>query len=464
MAVTADDLTVLGTASQAYSVEHPRPDWAEQDPRRWERALPTAIAEALMRAGRAAGDVAAVGIAGQLDGCAPTDAAGEALGPCLIWMDRRAHDSMPALPSDFGARTGLVADPSHMAAKARWLARHRPGAARYHQPVSLLVARLTGEHVFDRGLASTTMVYDLERADYDDELLACFELERAQLPRIDAAAAVAGRITAAGATRSGLPAGTPVCVGTGDDFATPLGAGIEAPGPVACVLGTAEVVGALHGVPAIDAQALVETHAYPGRQFFVENPGWLAGGSMAWLARLFDADFGALDRAAASAAAGSAGLTFVPALTGAMAPEWVPGARGVLHGLTPTHDREHVARAVMEGCAFAARDVIDRLRALSVRTDSLVMMGGGARSRTWVQMHADVARVPAAIAARVDTCPVGAAALAAASVGADLGPLVATLRRRGPALDPDPVAGAALEDAYARYRSLFAHLTPMWRG
>lgn len=461
--VCGPDLAVLGSASVSYPVTHPEPGWAEQDPQLWERALPTAIADALMRAGRAPSDVIAVGIAGQLDGCVPTGVDDRALGPCLIWMDRRASDMMPTLPGDMSERTGVVPDPSHMAAKALWLSRHRPGATRYHQPVSYLVARLTGEHVFDHGLASTTMVYDLAARDFDQELLDCFELDRSVLPRIDDASAVAGVITSAGAALSGLPTGVPVCVGTGDDFATPLGAGMYQPGAVACVLGTAEVVGAIHGSPVVDPHALVETHAYPGRQYLVENPGWLAGGAMVWLSGILDADFAALDRAAAEAPVGAGGVTFIPALTGAMAPSWIADARGTFHGFAPAHGRAHMVRAVMEGCAFAARDVIDQLRALTVRTDELLLAGGGARSRLWVQMHADISGVPASIASRVDTCPLGAAALAAASQGADLAETVAALAGTRVRLEPDLDSRPALETGYAAYRRLFEQLRPLWQ-
>lgn len=455
---------MLGEASVGYTVAYPRPGWAEQDPRQWERALAPAIGQALERAGIEAGDVRAMGIAGQVDGCVAVDAGGEATAPCLIWMDRRATDEMPALPGDVRARTGLVPDPGHMAAKIAWLERYRPGAARYHQPVSYLVARLSGDHVVDHALASTTMLYDLGTRDWAADLLAAFAVNRARLPRIADAWAPAGALHDAGAALCGLPVGTPICVGTGDDFATPLGAGVTAPGVVACVIGTAEVVGALHPSPIIDAGALVETHAYPGGAWLVENPGWLSGGAMAWLSTLVGDDFAALDRAAASVPAGAHGVTFVPALSGAMAPRWIPSARGALHGLTPAHGRGAVARAVMEGCAFAMRDVIDRMRALGVATDRILVLGGGARSRAWAQMRADLTGLPVEIASGPDSCPLGAAVLAAVAGGLqpDLATAAALLPGSAARLQPDSGAAAAMNAAYRAYQRLFAALEPLW--
>ena len=125
----------------------------------------------------------------------------------------------------------------------------------------------------------------------------------------------------------------------------------------------AEVVGALHDHPAIDRRALVETHGYPGGCFFIENPGWLSGGALAWFIETFGLrDVQELDALAQSVPAGADGLLFLPALSGAMAPEWIASARGCFYGLSMAHGRAHAARAVLEGCAFAMRDVLERLR------------------------------------------------------------------------------------------------------
>ncbi len=460
-------LAVRGQASRAYGFDQPRPGWAQQDPDVWEAALGPVVAEALARAGLAPDAVAALGVAGQLDGCVAVGADGAALGPCLIWLDRRAEREMPALPADFRQRTGLVADPGHMAAKIAWLKRHAMGlaGARFHQPVSYLVERLTGRAVFDHGLASTTMLYGLARRDYDSELLACFALDRTSLPDIDEATARAGLLGTRGAAMTGLPAGIPVAVGTGDDFATPLGAGVVGPGEVAVVLGTAEVVGALCERAVIDAGGLVETHGYATAGYFVENPGWLSGGAVAWLRELLGAASDReLDGWAAGAPPGADDLTFLPALSGAMAPEWHAGARGCFYGLTAAHGRGHLARALLEGCAFAMRDVIERLAALGVPTDATVLIGGGSRSRLWAQIRADLLGRPVAVSDVSDACPVGAALLAASAAG--LAPDLAAAARSAAGarrhVEPDERNRAACDAAYARYRALFAALRPLF--
>jgi xylulokinase len=455
-------LRVVAESSRAYQPRYPQPGWAEQDPRDWERALRPTIGQALARAGARPGDVLALGIAGQLDGCVAVDRSGTPMGPCLIWSDRRAVHEIDQVATDYLRRvTGITADPSHMAAKVRWLG--AASAERFHQPVSYLVARLTGQHVFDHGLASTTMLYDLARRDFDDALLAHFGIGRDRLPRIAAATDLAGALHSDGARLSGLPQGLPVAVGTGDDFSTPLGAGLIEPGRAICVLGTAEVVGALSAQPVIDSAGLVETHAYPGGRFFIENPGWLAGGAVQWLLGVTGvADAATLDWYAARAPGGADGVCFLPALSGAMAPEWNAGARGCFYGLSAAHDRSHLARAVLEGCAFAMRDVLDRLHELGVGVQELLLVGGGARSNLWAEIRAEVSGLPVRIPERIDTSALGAAMLAA--VAADIQPDLETCAVLVTAASQrvEPQTPGVYEDAYRRYRQLFECLRPLF--
>ena len=467
--VTDDELRPRGQAAVAYRPSFPRPGWAEQDCRLWEQALGPAIGGALEAAGCAPASVRALGICGQLDGCLAVDRDGQALAPCIIWMDRRAEAEIEDLSAEqVRVTTGVVLDATHMAAKARWQKRHLPGRARirrFHQPVSHLVARLTGEHVFDHGLASTTMVYDLARRGFDAALLERFELSADELPGIAEASERAGTLHSQGAALTGLSEGLPVAVGTGDDFSNPLGAGLVEPGMLACALGTAEVVGALHDRPAIDRRGLVETHGYPGGRFFIENPGWLSGGALAWFVEAFRLrDVQELDALAAGVPAGCEGITFVPALSGAMAPEWIASARACFYGLSAAHGTAHLARAVLEGCAFAMRDVLERLLEMGVPIGAILLLGGGARSPLWAQLRADLTGLPVILPRVVDTSPIGAAMLAAVAAGRQSSLLAAAHLVVGEArtIEPDPAQKAAYDDAYGAYRKLFLSLRPMF--
>lgn len=491
----------LARGFAAYPTRHPHPGWAEQDPADWERALALAVAEAVGQA--RAPEIEAIGVTGQLDGCLAVDGGGRPQSPCLIWMDRRAELTVDAeLRRRLLRDGGINADPSHMAAKIGWL-RHWLGPQRgrsvacFHQPVSFLVRRLSGEDVFDHGVASTTMLYGLSRRGFEPDLLEAFGVRERELPRIAEAHAAAGGLTAEAARLTGLKAGTPVAVGTGDDFSSPLGAGIVEPGTLACVAGTAEVVGALSEQPVVDPAGVVETHCFPGGLYFVENPGWLSGGALRWFVETFRLkDYRELDALAAATPPGAEGLCFLPALSGSTVPEWHAGARGCFYGLSAAHGTGHLARAVLEGCAFAMRDVVERLRALEVRTERIALMGGGSASGLWAQIRADLSGLEVECARLPDTAPRGAAMLAAVAAGqaASIRDCASRLRggSGGPGVGggsgrscgpgvgggsggtggagnaggrrfrPDPARREAYDRAYAAYHRLFGCLKPLF--
>lgn len=431
-------LVVRGVGRAPIVTTYPRPGWAEQAPRQWDEAIALAIAEALTAAAITARDVVAVGITGQLDGLVAVDAAGEACSPCLPWLDRRA--ALPPVDAALiMAIGGVVADPGHLAAKARYWDEHGDTrAACFHAPVSYLVERLTGARVIDPALASTTMLYDLAAEAWSPTLAAAFAIDPARLPTIAPAGRAAGTVHAAGAARTGLAIGTVVAVGTGDDFATAIGIGL-AERTLVCAVCTAEVVGARGELGTRDHARLVQTHPYPLGGALVEHPGWAAGGAMTWLAGLTGIDVAGLDEAAAATAPGADGVRFVPALGGAMVPRWDPRGRAAFVGLGPGHGVGHLARAVYEACAIAMAVVRDRLAACGVATDSIALVGGGARADTWARIRADVAGVPVARYADADAAPRGAAMLAhAALADGDLAAAVARAPRPDAWLEPEP--------------------------
>lgn len=465
--VLAPEMKITAEHSIAYQPYFPRAGWAEQHPQLWEQALGPAIHGALKKAGAKPGQVAALAFAGQLDGCVAIDRHGAVLHPCLIWMDRRAD--IDGIDADLvHATCGVVLDATHLAAKIRWLKRNVPnvaGAVKFHVPVSYMVARVTGRHVIDHATASTSMVYGLKDRAYDQALLAAFGVRAEELPQPLDPAVVAGELSTEGAALTGLKPGTAVAVGTGDDFSSAIGAGLVAPGRFITVLGTAEVTGALHREAVIDPKRLVETHAFLGGQYYIENPGWLSGGALVWFRDVFKLEsFTQLTALAAEAPPGAGGVTFLPALSGAMAPEWIASARGAFYGLTPSHGVAHMARALLEGLAFAMRDVFNRVKDLGVRADALRIAGGGARSALWTQIRCDLLGVPAETPLHTDTSAIGAALLAAKATGlvSDIGKTVATLNPVAHVTLPLAQNAESYENAYQRYRQLFSSLRPLF--
>ena len=460
---------VRGTASHALTMAHPRGGWAEQRPGDWETAIAAVIAGSLSEARVPATSVGVMNLACQVDGVVPISNRGEALGPAIIWLDRRAEAQTQALVERVGAErlreiTGLIADPSHSGPKIMWLRDHLPdvfaSACAFPPAAGYLLHRLTGELAIDHANASSSLLYDLRSASWSPELLEAAGLLERQLGRLLHASDVVGTLSEEGAKWTGLSTSCRVLVGTGDDHAGSIGAGAITTGVIADITGTAEPVTVASTTFVIDRDGLVETHAHALKEtFLVENPGFVSGGSTLWLAQnVLGVSQGELFDLAAQAPPGCEGVLFLPSLSGAMAPRWTGQMRGAFAGLAMSHSAAHLARAVLEGCAFALRDIVDRFAALGLGGEEIRVVGGGAASSLWMQIKADVTNRPVrGVLARQATA-LGAAMLAGVSAGSfdNLGDAV----QRTVELAPEPYEAcretvAVYDDAYARYRSLF---------
>jgi xylulokinase len=467
---------LVGEAARPYDVRYPSPAWAEQEPDDWMTALRAVIAELVGTAGIGAADVSALALGSQVDGVVATDAAGHQLHPAIIWLDRRAEDETAALgrrvaARDLFERTGLNLDSSHVAPKILWLRGHAPaayeGAAVFHLPGSWVVARLTGARIVDHANASSSLLYDVRARDWSDVLLRQTELDRDRLPEVAPSTAVAGPLTGAAAAELGLSTACLVAVGTGDEHAASLGAGVLGPGPVCDIAGTAEPGAVASDVPLVDETGLVETHAHADpRSWLIENPGFVSGGSVRWFNDTIGrSTFDELCRAAAEIPPGADGAIFLPALSGSMTPRWNGRARGVFHGLSMAHGVGHLARAVFEGCTFGLRDIIDRFTALGLGDGEIRVVGGGSKSELLIQMKADVTGKPARRVIHPEATALGATMIAAVVAGtyANLDEAAAGLVRLEDRVhEPDPRTAAAYDDAYRTYRALFDAVEPLF--
>lgn len=459
--------TVVATGASHLTMLHPCSGWAEQDPESWITATADVVGQLLAQCPGAS--VAVLGLACQVDGVVPLDATGRALRPGIIWLDRRASAQADHLVEAVGSDrlfevTGLNADASHTAPKMMWLRDEEPDvwrATRVLAPVAaFLLAALTGEVAQDAANASSTMLFDLATGEFSDELCAAAGIDPGLLPRILPSTHVAGTVTAEAARRFGLPPGCAVIVGTGDEHGASFAAGALRPGVVVDVTGTAEPVTAAADAPVIDASRLVETHghAVPGG-FLVENPGFVSGGSTLWLAtNVLGIAQAEVFGVAAGAPAGAAGVRFLPTLSGSTSPRWNDRMLGSFAGLSMNHDRSHLARAVLEGCAFALRDIVDVLDGLGLAGPEVRVVGGGARSPLWMQIKADVLGRPVRSVLSDEATAHGAAMLAAVAGGLFRNCEEAV--EQGVSLAPHPVepdaaAVTLYADAYQEYRRLF---------
>jgi xylulokinase len=447
---------VLARSEVGYGLSTPRPGWAEQDPVDWWRATERALAELELR------DVAGIGLSGQMHGLVALDAAGEVIRPAILWNDQRTAEQCREIEQRVGFErlvelTGNRALTGFTAPKLLWLREHEPESyariARVMLPKDYVRLRLCGEHAIDVADASGTLLFDVARRRWSDEVLAALEIPREWLPRVLESAEVSGT----------TPGGVPVAAGAGDQAAGALGVGAIAPGPASVVLGTSGVVFSALDAYRADAQARVHVfcHAVPGR-WHAMGVMLSAAGSLQWFRDTLapGVEFGALLEEAARWEPGAEGLTFLPYLAGERTPHADPDARGAFTGLSLRHDRGALARAVLEGVAFGLRDCLDVVRDVGASPEVARASGGGARSELWLKIVASVLELPVERVAVEEGAAYGAAMLGgiAGGIWTDAEQAVSACVQPRGRVDPDPRWAQAYREQGERFRALYPAL------
>jgi xylulokinase len=484
-ALYSADGTLVASSYGPYDLSFPFPGAAEQDAALWPEAVAAGVRELLGSVPEGASAVKGLSFGSQLDGMVVCGSDGRALRPAMIWMDRRAEDQAAAIagkiaPDAFYRLVGANLDSSHAIFKALWVRDHEPEvwaeARTLMSPGTYVLRAVTGSAVVDYSNASSMALLDPRTRAWSGEALAAVDVDASMLPQVAAATEAIGTVRAPFAEATGLDPSTVVAVGCGDEMAATLGAGVFSPGDVCDVVGTAEPVCAASAEPREDPSMLVECHPHADPDtWLLENPGFVSGGNLRWWRDRFspiersaeeeglgDA-YDLLSREAERVPPASEGVLFLPCMQGAMAPEWNGAARGVFYGLTLAHTRAHMTRAVLEGSAFALRDILDAMRAAGLDVRRLTIVGGGAKGPLWRQIKADVTGLPVRVPTSIETTATGAAILAAVGAGVYADVAAATkefVSFRPEEHRPDPERAAAYDDAYRRYREVYYALKP----
>jgi xylulokinase len=475
---------VHAIATRPVALRAPHPGWAEEDPEEWWRNCAAILCELCRQAGVPATRIAAIGTTGMLPAVVLLDAAGRLLRPSIQQSDGRCGTEVEELRREvdeaaFLAKAGNGVNQQLVTAKLRWLRRHEPAVFRDIATVfgsyDYVNFRLTGARRIEQNWALEAGFVDVARGALDDSLIALSHLPRAAIPPRALSHEVIGRVSAAAAAETGLAAGTPVVGGAADLVASALAAGIVGPGD--CLLkfgGSVDIlVAAAEARP--DPRLYLDHHLVPG--LFMPNGCMATGGSaLNWFVTGLGAAEAArgvalgrtahahLDLLAADIAPGSEGLTVLPYFLGEKTPIHDPLARGAIEGLTLSHGVGHVWRALLEAYAYALRHHVEVLRELGHRPTRFVASDGGARSRVWMQIVADVLQAPVRLLEGHPGSCLGAAWTAAIGIGATTSwSGIDAFVAPGALLAPQRSSAAVYEAGYARYRELYARLAPLWR-
>jgi xylulokinase len=398
------------------------------------------------------------------------------LRPAILWNDQRTGAECDEIRARMGGRTALVKETGNdaltgfTAPKILWVRKHEPEiyarARLVLLPKDYVRLRLTGVAAMDKADGSGTLLFDLAARDWSRAVLERLEVPDEWLPPTFEGPDTTGQVTIEAARETGLAPGIPVVAGGGDQAAGAVGVGAVRPGVVAVTLGTSGVVFATTPSPLTEPEGRLHAfcHALPGRWHFM-GVTLSAAGSLQWYRDTLapDAAFDALVAEAEQAPAGSAGLLFLPYLSGERTPYPDPLARGAFVGLTLRHARSHLTRAVLEGVAFSMRDCLALLdRAGLGEVAQVRVAGGGAKSRLWRRILASALGVELATVNSTEGAAFGAALLA--GVGAGAWPDVEAACDAAIAVTgrdaPVPEWADAYEALYPRYRELYPALKP----
>ncbi len=478
-----EDGTLLAGASREYAVDFPRPTWAEQD----IEAVWALAVESMGDAVAAAGvrDVAAIGLSVHGEAVTPVDAAGRPLRPTILGMDTRTEAQNTWLRERFGARslfelTGMPIHTVNTLPKLLWLREHEPdvwaAADRFLLVEDFLIARMTGRPVISECLASRTQLFDLRAGGWASEILDALELSSDRLADVVPSGTLVGKMRADLADRLGLASPPGVVTGGHDQACGALGVGLTRPGLASVSTGTAEVVEVALGTPVV-SEPLYEGNvsvyrATVPRLFLAMTLNHSGGLALRWFRDGFCEP--QLDRASASgadaydviladASAEPSGLLVLPHFAGAGTPTFDTASRGVILGLTFSTSRADIAKAILEGLTYELRLNLDLLRDGGVAIDVLRAIGGGARSRLWLQLKADITGIPVVTPRITEAAAFGAALLA--GTGAGLWGSAADGAERFLELTdtygPDPKRHEAYSRQYDLYRELYPAVAPI---
>jgi xylulokinase len=459
-----------------------KPGWAEQNPNDWWKACGIAVRKALQSGKLYADDISCVGFSGQMHGAVLLNSSDEVVRPAIIWCDQRSHAQADELSEMFGRDEliRLTCNPpltNFTLTKLLWVRENEPqvwkSVARVMLPKDYVRFRLTGERAIDMADASGTLMLDVAGRRWSAAVLSKTGIDEKMLPALYESPQICGKVSESGAAATGLQVGTPVVAGAGDQAAGAVGMGIARAGAVSATIGTSGVVFAATDRPALDPQGRLHTfcHAIPGR-WHVMGVTQAAGLSLRWFRDQFGGvpsdvavksgrdPYDVFVEEANVVPAGSEGAFWLPYLMGERTPHLDPKARAALLGLTASHTRGHVIRAVMEGVAYSLKDTFSIFDEMKVPVTSIRLGGGGARSPLWRQIQSDVYGREVETVAAEEGAAYGAAILAGTGVGewASVDEACDKVVRIASRIAPNATDSKTMQTTYGIYRKIYPAL------
>ena len=467
---------VTASANAAHAdFASPEIGWAEQSPDDWWRVVVAAIREVLRNV--KAEEIGAIGFSGQMHGSVFLDETDTVIRPALLWCDQRTGKQCAEITEKTGAENliNLVSNPAvtgFALPKLLWLRENEPENWEKVKTVLLpkdyIRLKLSGDKASDVADSSGTLLFDVKRRKWSNEMLDAFEINKNLLPKVYESIDVTGKISKSAAEETGLKEGTLLVAGAGDNASGAIGMGITEAGKTSATIGTSGVIFAVTDAPKLDLKGRIHTlcHAIPARW---HNTGvtLAAGLSLKWFRANFGEgkSFDELTDEAAKIPAGADGAIWLPYLMGERTPHLDPNARAAFVGLTASHTRAHLTRAVLEGVAFSLRDSLEIFKESGAEISSVRLGGGGAKSKLWRQIQSDVYGKTVEIIEADEGAAFGAAILAGVGFGhwKTVDEACEKTIRVVEIIEPNQEAFEKLSRNYEAYKMLYSALRPAMR-
>lgn len=402
LVLDSDTRQVVGEGAARYGLLPNLPPGAkEQNPETWSNAVAKAVKAALKEAHASDSQVAGIGVSGQQHGFVALDADGNVIRPAKLWCDTSTIAECDALTESLGGPSGAIEAvgnailPGFTAPKILWLKRHEP--ENFNRLATILLPHdylnfwLTGERRMEFGDASGTALFDVRQRAWSHTAANAIDSRLLDLlPQVQASDRPAGRLTTAAARRLGLKSGALVSAGGGDNMMGAIGTGNTRPGVVTVSLGTSGAIYAVSESPVIDPAGEIAAFCDSTNRWLPLLCTMNVTVATEMVRENFELDHSGFQRTAAKAPPGCDGLILLPYLEGERTPN-VPAGCGVFFGVRPkTFSEPHFARAALEGVTLGLNYGLRRLAQLGVRPTQIRATGGGAKSRLWRQIMADV--------------------------------------------------------------------------
>ncbi|MDP2896943.1 MAG: xylulokinase [bacterium] len=460
---------LLAVSQKEYAIDSPKPGWAEQHPETWWGAVKETVRSVVSHSGVNPRRIAGIGLSGQMHGTVLLDKENRLLRPAIIWADRRTAKQCDAVVAALGKDrlrelAGNSLSPGFLAATLLWLKENESQTfSRIHTvllPKDYVRFRLTGKLGTEVTDASSSLLLDVKRRTWSGELCHLVGISREQLPPLHESQEIVGNLTGSAAEELGIVPSIPVVAGGGDQSMAAIGNGVVEEGIALSTIGTGGQLFTPTLTYKTDPELRIHSfcHAAPG-MWHLMGAILSAGLSLKWFRERFcpGLAYAEIDGLAASVRPGSEGLIFLPYLLGERTPHLDPAARGCFIGLTIHHSLGHLARAIMEGVAFAMKDCLTLFQSLDVSLEKIIVSGGGAVSALWRQIQADVYGREVFTVNTREEAATGAAILAGVGVGLypSIQDACASLIKLESSTPLDPDNAARYTELYEVYRSLY---------